>query len=41
MKKNNRSKVLLFLAGGIVFLIFIFPLYWMLVKALKTQGAIF
>ena len=41
MKKNNRSKVLLFLAGGIVFLIFIFPLYWMLVTALKTQVEIF
>lgn len=41
MKKNNRSKVLLFLTGGIVFLIFIFPLYWMLVTALKTQVEIF
>lgn len=41
MKKNNRSKALLFLAGGIVFLIFIFPLYWMLVTALKTQVEIF
>ena len=41
MKKNNRSKVLLFLAGGLVFLIFIFPLYWMLVTALKTQVEIF
>ncbi len=41
MKKNSRSKVLLFLAGGIVFLIFIFPLYWMLVTALKTQVEIF
>ena len=41
MKKNNRSKVLLFLAGGIVFLIFIFPLYWMLVTALKTQVELF
>ena len=41
MKKNNRSKALLFLTGGIVFLIFIFPLYWMLVTALKTQVEIF
>ena len=41
MKKNNRSKVLLFLAGGSGFLIFIFPLYWMLVTALKTQVEIF
>lgn len=31
----------MFLAGGIVFLIFIFPLYWMLVTALKTQVEIF
>ena len=41
MKKNNIIKVLLFLAGVIVFLLFIFPLYWMLVTALKTQVEIF
>ena len=41
MKKENRSKLISFLLGGLVFLIFIFPLYWMIVTALKTQVEIF
>lgn len=41
MKKETRSKLISFLVGGIVFLIFIFPLYWMIVTALKTQVEIF
>lgn len=41
MKKEKRSKLISFLVGGIVFLIFIFPLYWMIVTALKTQVEIF
>lgn len=41
MKKENRSKLISFLVGGIVFLLFIFPLYWMVVTALKTQVEIF
>lgn len=38
-KKENNWK--LFIIGLIVFMIFIFPLYWMLVTALKTQVEIF
>lgn len=41
MKKDNKSKLIPFFAGGVVFLIFIFPLYWMVVTALKTQVEIF
>ena len=41
MKKENRSKLISFLLGGLVFLIFIFPLYWMIVTDLKTQVEIF
>lgn len=41
MKKESRSKLISFLVGGIVFLVFIFPLYWMIVTALKTQVEIF
>ena len=37
MKKESRSKLVSFLVGGLVFLVFIFPLYWMVVTALKTQ----
>ena len=37
-KKSNRQ---LFIIGASVFLIFIFPLYWMIVTALKTQVEIF
>ena len=31
MKKESRSKLVSFLVGGLVFLVFIFPLYWMVV----------
>lgn len=41
MKKEKRSKLISFLVGGVVFVIFIFPLYWMIVTALKTQVEIF
>lgn len=41
MEKESRSKLISFLVGGIVFLVFIFPLYWMIVTALKTQVEIF
>lgn len=41
MKRESRSKLISFLVGGMVFLIFIFPLYWMIVTALKTQVEIF
>jgi multiple sugar transport system permease protein len=41
MKKDKKEMLVSFLAGGIVFLIFIFPLYWMIVTALKTQVEIF
>lgn len=41
MKKDSKEKLISFLVGGIVFLIFIFPLYWMIVTALKTQVEIF
>lgn len=40
-KKERRSKILSFIFGAIVFVIFIFPLYWMVVTALKTQVEIF
>lgn len=39
--KEKRQKAGLFLIGGIIFIIFIFPLYWMIVTALKTQVEIF
>ena len=41
MKKESRSKLVSFLVGGLVFLVFIFPLHWMVVTALKTQVEIF
>lgn len=41
MKKDRKGMMISFLIGGIVFLIFIFPLYWMIVTALKTQVEIF
>lgn len=41
MKKDSKGNLISFLVGGIVFLIFIFPLYWMIVTALKTQVEIF
>jgi len=39
MKKKNQLSLLLI--GAAVFVIFIFPLYWMVVTALKTQVEIF
>ncbi len=39
--KKKGSNIKLFIIGLIVFIIFIFPLYWMLVTALKTQVEIF
>ena len=41
MKKDKKNMLISFLIGGIVFLVFIFPLYWMIVTALKTQIEIF
>ena len=41
MRKETRKKVTLFLIGGLIFVIFIFPLYWMFVTAVKTQVEIF
>lgn len=40
-KKEKISNVKFFMIGLIVFIIFIFPLYWMVVTALKTQVEIF
>lgn len=40
-KKENKSKLMLFVVGGLIFCVFIFPLYWMLVTSLKTQVEIF
>lgn len=39
MKRKNQWTLLL--VGAVVFVIFIFPLYWMVVTALKTQVEIF
>lgn len=41
MKKEGKSKLISFLFGGLVFLVFVFPLYWMVVTSLKTQVEIF
>lgn len=41
MKKETKNKIILIIIGAIVFVIFIFPLYWMLVTALKSQVEIF
>ena len=41
MKKSVKNKIGLLVIGAIIFAIFIFPLYWMLVTALKTQVEIF
>ena len=40
-KKERRSQITAFLLGAVIFIIFIFPLYWMVVTALKTQVEIF
>ena len=39
--KQTKNKLWLLLIGAFVFVIFIFPLYWMIVTALKTQVEIF
>lgn len=41
MKKNKKNRLVLVLVGALIFVVFIFPLYWMLVTALKTQVEIF
>ena len=40
-KKDKKGQVVSFIFGLIIFIIFIFPLYWMVVTALKTQVEIF
>ena len=39
--KDKKGNWKLFVVGAFIFLIFIFPLYWMIVTALKTQVEIF
>lgn len=39
--KNEKGNWKFFIIGALVFIIFIFPLYWMVVTALKTQVEIF
>lgn len=41
MSRETKKKIGLVIIGGLIFIIFIFPLYWMLVTALKTQVEIF
>ncbi|MFT4007653.1 MAG: carbohydrate ABC transporter permease [Lacrimispora sp.] len=41
MKHEMRKKAVLLVTGALIFVIFIFPLYWMLVTALKSQVEIF
>lgn len=41
MKRERRQKIIFFVVGLVIFIIFLFPLYWMLVTALKTQVEIF
>lgn len=41
LNRDIKNKIGLLLAGGVIFIAFIFPLYWMLVTALKTQVEIF
>lgn len=40
-KKQKKGQIGAFICGFIIFVIFIFPLYWMVVTALKTQVEIF
>ena len=40
-KKQKKGQAVSFIVGLIIFIIFIFPLYWMVVTALKTQVEIF
>lgn len=41
LNRDMKKKIGLLMAGGLIFITFIFPLYWMLVTALKTQVEIF
>ncbi len=41
LNRDIKKKIGLLIAGGVIFIAFIFPLYWMLVTALKTQVEIF
>lgn len=40
-KKEKRSKAISFIFGLLIFIVLLFPLYWMVVTALKTQVEIF
>lgn len=40
-KREKRSKLLSFICGLVIFVVLMFPLYWMIVTALKTQVEIF
>lgn len=40
-KKEKRSQLLSFICGLAIFVVLMFPLYWMVVTALKTQVEIF
>lgn len=39
--KSKKGNWKFFITGLLVFMVFIFPLYWMVVTALKTQVEIF
>ncbi len=41
MRKETKKKLGLLIIGALVFAVFIFPLYWMVVTALKSQVEIF
>lgn len=41
MKKDTKNNIKMFIIGVIIFAVFIFPLYWMVVTALKAQTEIF
>lgn len=41
MKKKKRENIISFFLGFVVFVVLMFPLYWMVVTALKTQTEIF
>lgn len=40
-RREVREQIVLFVVGILVFVVFLFPLYWMLVTALKSQVEIF
>lgn len=41
MRHERRNNILLFFLGACIFVVLLFPLYWMVVTALKTQTEIF